>query len=152
MSNTNKPNPVDVHVGRRVRFRRVMLGLSQQSLGDQLGVTFQQLQKYEKGANRISASRLYDIASILSVPVAFFFDDMPGQKPGRVPHPEGSIAVVNFVSSSEGMRLNRAFAQIADAKVRRRILDLIRALGGQVGESHFAPSSEPIRGRGRKAL
>ncbi|RUY60953.1 XRE family transcriptional regulator, partial [Mesorhizobium sp. M7A.F.Ca.CA.001.13.1.1] len=79
--NKKKPNPIDIHVGSRIRLRRNMLGMSQEKLGENLGITFQQIQKYEKGTNRVGASRLQAIASILGVPVAFFFEDAPGQEP-----------------------------------------------------------------------
>ena len=129
--NKKKPNPIDIHVGSRVRLRRNMLGMSQEKLGENLGITFQQIQKYEKGTNRVGASRLQAIASILSVPVAFFFEDAPGQEPvaGRGFAEDASMAfAVEFCGSPEGLQLNRAFVKIADAKVRRRIIDLVKSL------------------------
>lgn len=135
MAATKKPNPIDIHVGGRVRLRRMMLGMSQEKLGEQLGITFQQIQKYEKGTNRIGASRLQNIASALSVPVGFFFDGAPGPgDTGAVDSKSGSY-VVDFLSSSEGLQLNRAFVRIADAKVRRRVVDLVRALAGDLADS-----------------
>src|SRR4029077_17366353 len=98
MANTKKPNPVDIHVGSRVRLRRMMLGMSQEKLGESLGITFQQIQKYEKGTNRVGASRLQHIATILTVPVAFFFDDAPGPAAATHSDPNATSAVVNFLS------------------------------------------------------
>lgn len=128
-----KPNPIDIHVGSRVRLRRTMLGMSQEKLGEHLGITFQQIQKYEKGANRIGASRLQEIASVLNTPVAFFFDDAPSTGIGREEgFSETSAAnyVVDFLSSSEGLQLNRAFVKIRDPKIRRKIVDLVRSIAG----------------------
>ena len=125
------PNPIDVHVGSRVRLRRMLVGMSQEKLGDQLGLTFQQIQKYEKGANRIGASRLFQISQILGVPVQFFFDDMPEDHKNQVDgfgESEAGPYVMDFVSSSEGLQLNRAFTRIDDSKVRKRLLDLVKSL------------------------
>ncbi|PSH68298.1 transcriptional regulator [Phyllobacterium brassicacearum] len=131
--NKKRPNPVDVHVGARIRLRRNMIGLSQEKLGESLGITFQQIQKYEKGMNRVGASRLQAIGNILNVPVTFFFDDMPGQsdKPKGFDEESETTYVVGFLNSSEGIQLARAFAKITDAKIRRKILDLIRTLGDE---------------------
>ena len=125
-----KPNPMDIHVGSRVRLRRMVVGMSQEKLGERMGLTFQQIQKYEKGTNRIGASRLQHIASVLTVPVSFFFEDAPG-----IPDANGTVEtsrdyVVDFLSSSEGVQLNKAFVRIKDAKLRRRIIDLVRAAAG----------------------
>jgi len=126
------PNPVDVHVGRRVRMRRVLIGLSQEKLGEQLGLTFQQVQKYEKGSNRISASRLYQIAHILSVPVSFFFDDLPEIDGDAIVSgfSEGGsdATILDFLSSSEGLQLNKAFAEIKEPTVRRKIVELVKSI------------------------
>src|SRR5579863_7523643 len=121
------PNPIDKHVGARLRMRRVLVGMSQEKLGDALNITFQQIQKYEKGANRIGASRLQELARILQVPPSFFFDGAPsGQTPGSgFAEPDAGAYVVDFLSTSEGLQLNRAFALIRDPLVRRRILDLV---------------------------
>lgn len=135
MAGTKKPNPIDIHVGGRVRLRRMMLGMSQEKLGEQLGITFQQIQKYEKGTNRIGASRLQNIASVLSVPVGFFFDGAPGHGEASASDSKSGSYVVDFLSSSEGLQLNRAFVRISDAKVRRRIVDLVRALAGDATEN-----------------
>ena len=126
------PDPIDVHVGSRVRLRRTMLGLSQEKLGDSLGITFQQIQKYEKGTNRMGASRLQNIAVILNTPVAFFFEDAPrsvdktaGEGMNETNSPN---YVLDFLSSSEGLQLNRAFVKIEDINIRRRIIDLVKSL------------------------
>jgi transcriptional regulator with XRE-family HTH domain len=129
-SNTKKPNPIDIHVGGRVRLKRMMLGMSQEKLGDQLGITFQQIQKYEKGTNRVGASRLQNIATVLSVPVGFFFDGAPGNSPSSAADAKSGSYVVDFLSSSEGLQLNRSFVRIGDSKVRKRIVDLVRSLAG----------------------
>lgn len=127
--NKKKPNPIDIHVGTRIRLRRNMVGLSQEKLGENLGITFQQIQKYEKGTNRVGASRLQAIASILEVPVSFFFQDAPGEASvDGFSDQSATNYVVDFVSSTEGVRLNRAFARISDPKIRARIIDLVRAL------------------------
>jgi len=130
---SRRPNPIDVHVGSRVRFRRMLLGMSQEKLGDKLGLTFQQIQKYEKGINRIGASRLFDLAQVLGVSVQFFYEEAPAAEPTQlVPEgfaerpPEGSI--VEFLRSRDGLELNKAFVRISDAKARRAIVDLVRSL------------------------
>ena len=124
-----KPNPIDVHVGGRIRLRRNMLGMSQEKLGEHLGITFQQIQKYEKGTNRVGASRLQAIASILEVPVSFFFEDAPGSSAQEgLAEASQTTYVVDFLSSTEGLQLNRSFVRIGDPKVRRKIIDLVKAL------------------------
>jgi transcriptional regulator with XRE-family HTH domain len=124
------PNPTDKHVGSRVRMRRMMLGMSQEKLGDSLGLTFQQVQKYEKGTNRIGASRLQQISNILQVPVSFFFEGAPNSAPaqgglGEAPSP---AYVSDFLATSDGLSLTRAFTRIKDAKLRRRIVDLVEQI------------------------
>jgi transcriptional regulator with XRE-family HTH domain len=118
------PQPVDIQVGSRVRYRRMVLGLSQETLGEALGVTFQQVQKYEKGANRIGAGRLQTIADFLEVPVGFFFD---GATRRRADHRD---VVLDLVNTSEGLRLNRAFAAVKDPRTRARIISLVEAVSG----------------------
>jgi transcriptional regulator with XRE-family HTH domain len=134
--NKKKPNPIDTHVGGRIRLRRNMLGMSQEKLGENLGITFQQIQKYEKGTNRVGASRLQAIASILGVPVAFFFEDAPGQEAVRGGFSEESSTAfaMEFCSSPEGLQLNRAFFRIADPKVRRRIVELVKSLSDDAAD------------------
>jgi transcriptional regulator with XRE-family HTH domain len=137
MANKKQPNPIDTHVGSRVRLRRMMLGMSQEKLGEHLGITFQQIQKYEKGTNRIGASRLQHIATVLQVPVAFFFEDAPStpnEAPGLA-EARPAHYVTDFLSSSEGIQLNKAFIRIKDAKLRRRIIDLVRAVAGDDAET-----------------
>src|ERR1700759_3811015 len=124
------PNPIDKHVGSRVRMRRMMLGMSQEKLGDALGLTFQQGQKYEKGTNRIGASRLQQIAHILQVPVAFFFEGAPSPDPQadglrEAPSP---AYVADFLATSEGLALTKAFMRIKEPKLRRRIVDLVEQI------------------------
>jgi transcriptional regulator with XRE-family HTH domain len=135
-NNKKKPNPIDTHVGSRIRLRRNMLGMSQEKLGENLGITFQQIQKYEKGTNRVGASRLQAIATILGVPVAFFFEDAPGHETaGRGFSEDSSTAfAVEFCSTTEGLQLNRAFVRIGDPKVRRKIIDLVKALSDDAAE------------------
>ncbi len=123
-----KANPVDAHVGYRVRLRRMLIGMSQERLGDLLGLTFQQVQKYERGINRIGAGRLYEVAEILGVPISFFYEGMDGI---QVPAENGSekpAAVMDFLSSNEGIQLSTAYMGIKDVKVRRKILDLVRSI------------------------
>lgn len=131
--NKKKPNPIDIHVGSRIRLRRNMLGLSQEKLGEMLGITFQQIQKYEKGVNRVGASRLQAISSFLNVPVAYFFEDAPGQDDavGGFAEDDGTAYVSEFLSSSEGVQLTRSFLKIKDPKVRRRIIDLVKTLSSE---------------------
>ncbi|MGE0212125.1 MAG: helix-turn-helix domain-containing protein [Parvibaculaceae bacterium] len=134
MSKRN-PNPIDVHVGNRVRMRRMLIGMSQEKLGEKLGLTFQQVQKYEKGSNRVSASRLHHMAQILSVPVQYFFDDLPE---GAVREEQGGFSesaepnmIMSFLSTSEGLQLTRAFNEITDTDVRRRVVDLVKSLASR---------------------
>jgi transcriptional regulator with XRE-family HTH domain len=126
-----KPNPVDAHVGSRVRLRRMLLGMSQERLGESMGLTFQQVQKYEKGVNRIGASRLFQISKILDVPVQFFFEEAPqldGNTSMGLAEPESETFILEFLNSREGLELNRAFVKIGDSKVRKGVVDLVRAL------------------------
>lgn len=126
------PNPIDAHVGARVRMRRVLIGMSQEKLGERLGLTFQQVQKYEKGTNRIGASRLQQISDILTVPVSYFFEGAPALQPGGGGFSEGSSTyVVDFLSTTEGLQLNKAFTRINDPKVRRKVVELVKALAGE---------------------
>jgi transcriptional regulator with XRE-family HTH domain len=130
---TKFPNPVDKFVGSRVRMRRMMLGMSQEKLADALGLTFQQIQKYEKGTNRISASRLQAISQILQVPVHFFFDGVPQSGKGAQwfadsPSP---AYVTDFLTTSDGLALVKAFVRIKDAAVRRSIVRMVEAITGE---------------------
>jgi transcriptional regulator with XRE-family HTH domain len=132
---SDKPNPVDVHVGSRVRLRRTLLGMSQEKLGEAIGLTFQQVQKYERGANRIGASRLYDLSRVLDVPVSFFFDDMKPEtvETGRQEGDGGIEPTIARYEPDPTMRretleLVRAYYRIPDAQIRRRLFDLTKAI------------------------
>lgn len=132
-----RPNPIDAHVGSRVRLRRMLLGMSQERLGEQLGLTFQQVQKYEKGVNRIGASRLFELAQILGVPVQFFYEEAPTAPashaeaaPGFAERPTENY-IVDFLASREGLELNKSFVRITDGRTRRAIVELVRALAGE---------------------
>jgi transcriptional regulator with XRE-family HTH domain len=120
------PNPVDKHVGARVRSRRILMGMSQEKLGSSLGLTFQQVQKYEKGTNRIGASRLQNIAKTLSVPVSYFFEGAPldGAAAGFA-DTEQTNYVADILSTPEGISLAKAFMRINDPRVRRKIVELV---------------------------
>lgn len=136
----HRPSPIDVHVGGRVRLRRTLMGMSQERLGEALGLTFQQVQKYERGVNRIGASRLFDLARVLDVPISFFFDDMPDGMGGTtsssgIPKKSGS----GFADAQDGfeddtlhrretLELVRAYYRITDAAVRKRVFELIKSL------------------------
>jgi transcriptional regulator with XRE-family HTH domain len=125
------PNPTDRHVGSRVCMRRKMLSMSQTDLADAVGVTFQQIQKYEKGTNRISASRLLQISRVLQVPVSFFFEDPRGPSEGKGAQQVHSPDYVSdFLTTTDGLALTKAFMLITDPKVRRRIVDLVQEIVG----------------------
>jgi transcriptional regulator with XRE-family HTH domain len=130
---TKAPNPVDKYVGSRVRMRRIMLGMSQEKLGEALGLTFQQIQKYEKGTNRVGASRLQQISEILQVPVSFLFDGGPSGLAGSGNSAENASPayISDFLATSEGLALTRAFTRIADAKLRRSIVDLVERIAAR---------------------
>jgi transcriptional regulator with XRE-family HTH domain len=140
---SGQPNPVDIHVGARVRLRRTLMGMSQEKLGESIGLTFQQVQKYERGANRIGASRLFDLSRVLDVPVSFFFDDMAetvqDQSPVAVARGVSGLSEepagfeVDPMSKRETLELVRAYYSITDPQVRRRVYDLAKALAA-VGE------------------
>ena len=120
------PDPTDKHVGSRVRMRRLMLGMSQQKLGDALGLTFQQVQKYEKGTNRIAASRLQHLAQLLQVPVPFFFEGAPqAGKKERASDAPSPAYVTEFLSTADGLALTEAYMRIKNAKLRRAIVHLV---------------------------
>ncbi|MFZ1105575.1 MAG: helix-turn-helix transcriptional regulator [Hyphomicrobiaceae bacterium] len=135
---SRRANPIDIHVGSRVRFRRMLLGMSQEKLGERLGLTFQQVQKYEKGINRIGASRLFDLAQVLGVSVQFFYDNAPLPEARATEtvaaladghqKPADENSIVEFLRSRDGLELNRAFVRISDIKARRAIVDLVRSL------------------------
>jgi transcriptional regulator with XRE-family HTH domain len=134
----SKPSPIDVHVGSRIRLRRTLLGMSQERLGEALGLTFQQVQKYERGANRVGASRLFDLARVLDVPISFFFDDMPEPLATTYGSPAARRAL-GFAEAQEGfgddtmsrretLELVRAYYRITDSAVRKRVFELIKSL------------------------
>ncbi len=138
---TGKPHPVDVHVGARVKLRRTLLGMTQTDLGEALGLTFQQVQKYERGTNRIGSSRLFDLSQILDVPVEFFFEDMPAkvaasspaQWRGRAEKPESDE--LDPMVKRETLELMRAYYRITDSKVRKRLFEMVKALGTAASRS-----------------
>ncbi len=142
------PNPIDRHVGSRVRLRRMLINMSQEKLGDALNLTFQQVQKYEKGANRIGASRLQEIAKILGAPVEFFFEGAPQQQSASdqqahgFAEPVGASYVTDFLATSEGLQLNKSFQRIRDPKVRRKLVDLVTALAGEEPEGASLKSND----------
>jgi len=129
------PSPVDVHVGSRVRLRRTLLGMSQEKLGNAVGLTFQQIQKYERGANRIGASRLFEMSRVLDVPVQFFFDEMPTEPESSDYRPmsaEADTPEQDPMARRETLELVRAYHRIPDPQVRRRLFELAKALTGPV--------------------
>ena len=137
-------NAVDVHVGKRVRLRRTLLGMSQEQLGASLNITFQQVQKYERGANRISASRLWDIGQILDVEISYFFDDMTDDtmrsSPRRVSRGENIYLdddnVRDPLARRETLELVRTYYSIESSKVRKRISETVKSLAATINEQH----------------
>jgi transcriptional regulator with XRE-family HTH domain len=134
----SRPSPIDVHVGSRIRLRRTLLGMSQERLGESLGLTFQQVQKYERGVNRVGASRLFDLSRVLDVPISFFFDDMPDSLAanfGGVPNRRAGGAEAqdpfgdDTLSRRETLELVRAYYRITDPSIRKRVFDLIKSMG-----------------------
>jgi transcriptional regulator with XRE-family HTH domain len=134
-----RPSPIDVHVGSRIRLRRTLLGMSQERLGEALGLTFQQVQKYERGVNRVGASRLFDLSRVLDVPISFFFDDMPeslqsafgvqaSRRAAGFTEPQDSYAD-EALNRRETLELVRAYYRITDPAVRKRVFELIKSMG-----------------------
>ncbi|MEO5372813.1 MAG: helix-turn-helix domain-containing protein [Alphaproteobacteria bacterium] len=146
---TGSPNPIDVHVGGRVRLRRTLLGMSQEKLGDAIGLTFQQVQKYERGANRIGASRLWDLSRVLDVPVSFFFDDMVEGTAAQSPRmlsgmtEEPSTFDADPMTKRETLELVRAYYRITDPQVRKRVFELSKALASASDAAKVAASEPP---------
>ncbi|MEE8498930.1 MAG: helix-turn-helix transcriptional regulator [Kiloniellales bacterium] len=138
---TGRPNPVDVHVGARVRLRRTLLGMSQEKLGEAIGLTFQQVQKYERGANRIGSSRLFDLSRVLDVPIGFFFDEMsaavaassPAQSRGMAEEP--AEYELDPLAKRETLELVRAYYKITNPQVRKRLFEMTKALGAAAGKN-----------------
>ena len=134
-----RPSPIDVHVGSRIRLRRTLLGMSQERLGEALGLTFQQVQKYERGVNRVGASRLFDLSRVLDVPISFFFDDLPeslatsyGGNAGRRGAGFSELQVGfadDALNRRETLELVRAYYRITDPAVRKRVFELIKSMG-----------------------
>jgi len=133
---SDKPNPIDVHVGARVRLRRTLLGMSQEKLGEAIGLTFQQVQKYERGANRVGASRLYDLSRVLDLPVSYFFEELGSEVAsaaqarlgGGVEEAPSPAYDADPLMRRETLELVRAYYRIADPQVRRRLFDLTKAI------------------------
>lgn len=130
LASRDGPHPIDVHVGKRLRVRRMVQGISQESLGRSLGLTFQQIQKYEKGVNRIGASRLFELSELLKVPVQFFYDDYGDTigTPAGFADADDDDVFMKLVKSPEGVQLCRYFAAIEDAHVRKRVLELVKSI------------------------
>jgi len=135
MASKGFPNPIDVHVGSRIRLRRTLLGLSQEKLGEAIGLTFQQVQKYERGANRVGSSRLFDLSRVLDVPIAYFFDEMPDNIQDKSPsrlmglaHPPTVEYEPDPMARRETLELVRAYYRISEPAVRKRLFDLIKSI------------------------
>ncbi|WP_425351028.1 helix-turn-helix domain-containing protein [Rhizobium sophoriradicis] len=132
---TKTPNAIDIHVGSRIRLQRTLIGLSQTTLAEGLGITFQQVQKYEKGTNRVGSSRLQAIANILGVPVSWFFEEGPGGSSSPLePELGAGREIAQFLNSVEGLALNRAFVKIQDDKIRRKLVNLVKTLAKESSE------------------
>ncbi len=142
----SRPSPIDTHVGARIRLRRTLMGMSQERLGEALGLTFQQVQKYERGVNRVGASRLFDLSRVLDVPISFFFDDMPAPLAALHGSHQTTRATGGFAESQdafggaddgmnrrETLELVRAYYRITDPAVRKRVFDLVKSMGSAEG-------------------
>ncbi len=127
------PHPIDIHVGARVKLRRMILGMSQETLGKALGLTFQQIQKYEKGVNRIGASRIFELSNLLDVPIQYFYNDY-GDTIGAAPGSDNGDRFMDLVNSPEGVQLCRSFSEITDPQVKKRVLDLVKSIAETEGE------------------
>lgn len=139
MASQGFPNPIDVHVGARIRQRRTLLGMSQEKLGEAIGLTFQQVQKYERGANRVGSSRLFDLARVLDVPVSYFFEEMSAGTASKSPsrlrglaEPKPEPFEPDPLAKRETLELVRAYYRITDPAVRKRVFELTKALGRTV--------------------
>ncbi|WP_159952664.1 MULTISPECIES: helix-turn-helix domain-containing protein [unclassified Rhizobium] len=127
IKNVKRASPIDIHVGEMIRLRRRAIGMSQERLGQGLGITFQQIQKYEKGTNRVGASRMLNLATILGVPVSYFFPVQPDQPNALSSVPAGSDELVGFLTTIEGRMLNTAFARV-DGPIKQKIVSLVVAI------------------------
>lgn len=139
MASLGFPNPIDVHVGQRIRQRRTLLGMSQEKLGEAIGLTFQQVQKYERGANRVGSSRLFDLARVLDVPMTYFFDEMSASTAAKSPsrlrglaEPKAEPFEPDPLAKRETLELVRAYYRITDPQARKRLFELTKALGRTV--------------------
>ncbi|SCW46961.1 Helix-turn-helix [Rhizobium mongolense subsp. loessense] len=132
--NAKEPSAVDIEVGRRIRMQRRVLGMSQSALAERVSVTFQQVQKYEKGSNRVGASRLQGIADCLNVPVSFFFEGMAGADESESGSVKGMDDLTGFISTAEGLALNRAFLAVKDPRIRQKIVGLVKSLASLEGD------------------
>ncbi|MGF1455163.1 MAG: helix-turn-helix domain-containing protein [Alphaproteobacteria bacterium] len=142
-----RDNPIDLHVGRRVRMRRMLIGMSQTELADRLGLTFQQIQKYEKGMNRIGASRMFEIGQVLRVSPAYFFEGLEGESMGEAADVASeedlvSLEALQAIATRQGIELNRAFLKLRNPKIRRLIIDLVDSIAEEYG-------TDPLPRRGR---
>lgn len=148
-SRTGKPNPIDVHVGSRVRLRRTLLGMSQEKLAGAIGLTFQQVQKYERGANRIGASRLFELSRVLDVPVSFFFEELPAQLAGQGAAAAPGLAEPPHsyepdpLAKRETLELVRAYYKITEPHVRKRVFDLVKALAAAESRERASETPKP---------
>jgi transcriptional regulator with XRE-family HTH domain len=147
MVRAKSPTPLDAHVGSRIRLRRVMLGMSQAELAEQCGITFQQIQKYEKGKNRVGAHRIQQLSNILDIPVGFFFEDAPGAKVFADQAPSGLPPYVAiFMRTAEGRRMVEAFSNVQDREMRAALCRVVEAAANQPGPAEpadAAPAAEP---------
>lgn len=137
------PNPIDVHVGSRIRVRRMMLGYSQEKLASGLGITFQQVQKYEKGSNRVGASRLQQIAGVLNVPISYFFAEGDNSLLAKAEGVGDVDLITTFLSSQQGLELNKAFLKLENAKVRQRVLQLVSTIAKNAESSATGDDLNP---------
>lgn len=131
---SDTPHPVDVHVGQRVKLRRTLMGMTQGKLGESIGLTFQQIQKYERGANRVSASKLWQLGNVLDVPLTFFFEDMPDSVRETFPGYQGETAESDVpeehltLHRRQTLELVRTFSRLQDPVIRKRVIDVVRAI------------------------
>ena len=139
------PNPIDIHVGKRVRIRRTLLGMSQEKLGKAINLTFQQVQKYERGTNRIGSSRLYQLSQVLDIPVSYFFDDLPTEISGKKTPGLADIKIASFegdpLVKRETLELVRAYYRISEPSVRKRVFEWVKAVAGPASDDKRSANS-----------